>query len=275
MLKLFAGYENEYCSVLQRPTVFSADRSAEFFKYAHTYSVHVPWDLCPCHAVHWFKVKKRFYFIFTLLAEWFLDNPRWFSCYSCLVGPASIALLSPGTLEYLLESMVRSNFDDTPFTNSANVVHRALTLEEFFGSPLCYAFLFCFAMFILYLQSSEAHPTVMLFALIALEKFSQTSKSLFFFNIFFFCLFLFTAFMCEELPWVIFLAFSGENKLTVSESCISNRLGVLESWADHSDYLKRQVGFCAQWSLDNLCKCSSFHSRGLGVKPMCTTVCSY
>uniref|UniRef100_A0A4W5PLJ0 Ring finger and SPRY domain containing 1 n=1 Tax=Hucho hucho TaxID=62062 RepID=A0A4W5PLJ0_9TELE len=88
-----------------------------------------------------------------------------------LAGPASIGLLSPGTLGYLLESL-----------------------------------------------SSEAHPTVMLFALIALEKFSQTS----------------------------------ENKLTVSESCISDRLGVLESWADHTDYLKRQVGFCSQWSLDNL-----------------------
>nr|XP_057944141.1 RING finger and SPRY domain-containing protein 1 isoform X1 [Doryrhamphus excisus]XP_057944142.1 RING finger and SPRY domain-containing protein 1 isoform X1 [Doryrhamphus excisus] len=88
-----------------------------------------------------------------------------------LAGPASIGLLSPGTLEYLLESL-----------------------------------------------SSEAHPTVMLFALIALEKFSQTS----------------------------------ENKLTVSESCISNRLAVLESWSEHPDYLKRQVGFCSQWSLDNL-----------------------
>ncbi|XP_019934711.2 RING finger and SPRY domain-containing protein 1 [Paralichthys olivaceus] len=88
-----------------------------------------------------------------------------------LAGPASIGLLSPGTLEYLLESL-----------------------------------------------SSEAHPTVMLFALIALEKFSQTS----------------------------------ENKLTVSESCISNRLSVLESWAEQPDYLKRQVGFCSQWSLDNL-----------------------
>lgn len=47
---------------------------------------------------------------------------------------------------------------------------------------------------------------------------------------------------------------SGENKLTVSESCISNRLAVLELWADHPDYLKRQVGFCSQWSLDNLCE---------------------
>ncbi|MGH0165225.1 UNVERIFIED_CONTAM: hypothetical protein FKN15_048476 [Acipenser sinensis] len=67
-------------------------------------------------------------------------------------------------------------------------------------------------------QSSESHPTVMLFALIALEKFAQTS----------------------------------ENKLTVSESSISNRLTILETWANHTDSLKRQVGFCAQWSLDNL-----------------------
>uniref|UniRef100_A0A8C8ZTB8 Ring finger and SPRY domain containing 1 n=1 Tax=Prolemur simus TaxID=1328070 RepID=A0A8C8ZTB8_PROSS len=45
---------------------------------------------------------------------------------------------------------------------------------------------------------------------------------------------------------------TGENKLTISESSISNRLVTLESWADDPDYLKRQVGFCAQWSLDNL-----------------------
>ncbi|XP_058383864.1 RING finger and SPRY domain-containing protein 1 isoform X2 [Diceros bicornis minor] len=64
----------------------------------------------------------------------------------------------------------------------------------------------------------QSHPTVMLFALIALEKFAQTS----------------------------------ENKLTISESSISDRLVTLESWADDPDYLKRQVGFCAQWSLDNL-----------------------
>ncbi|XP_072135555.1 RING finger and SPRY domain-containing protein 1 isoform X2 [Mobula birostris] len=86
-------------------------------------------------------------------------------------GPASIGLLSPGTLEYLLESL--------------NV---------------------------------ESHPMVMLFSLIALEKFAQTS----------------------------------ENKLTVSQSYISDQLLILESWVNHRDYLKRQVGFCAQWSLDNL-----------------------
>ncbi|KAM9607181.1 RING finger and SPRY domain-containing protein 1 isoform 1-T1 [Trichechus inunguis] len=90
-----------------------------------------------------------------------------------LAGPASIGLLSPGILEYLLQCL-----------------------------------------------KLQSHPTVMLFALIALEKFAQTS----------------------------------ENKLTISESSISDRLVTLESWADDPDYLKRQVGFCAQWSLDNLCK---------------------
>lgn len=57
------------------------------------------------------------------------------------------------------------------------MVHRALTLVQFVSSPVLCFFFFWFTVFILYLQSSEAHPTVMLFALIALEKFSQTSKS--------------------------------------------------------------------------------------------------
>ncbi|KAM4611202.1 RING finger and SPRY domain-containing protein 1, partial [Discoglossus pictus] len=88
-----------------------------------------------------------------------------------LAGPASISLLGPGILEYLLESL---NF--------------------------------------------RFHPMVILFALIALEKFSQTS----------------------------------ENKMTVSESHISDCLLLLETWTHNGDYLKRQVGFCAQWNLDNL-----------------------
>ncbi|KAE8608172.1 hypothetical protein XENTR_v10011418 [Xenopus tropicalis] len=88
-----------------------------------------------------------------------------------LAGPASISLLGPGILEYLLESL--------------NV---------------------------------KFHPMVILFALIALEKFSQTS----------------------------------ENKITVSASQISDRLLLLETWTNNGDFLKRQVGFCAQWSLDNL-----------------------
>lgn len=64
---------------------------------------------------------------------------------------------------------------------------------------------------------------------------------------FFFFLMHLADFLCEIFP-------AGENKLTVSESCISNRLSVLELWAEHPDYLKRQVGFCSQWSLDNLCE---------------------
>uniref|UniRef100_A0A8C4Q4F3 Ring finger and SPRY domain containing 1 n=1 Tax=Eptatretus burgeri TaxID=7764 RepID=A0A8C4Q4F3_EPTBU len=96
-------------------------------------------------------------------------------CYAVLdlsfLGPASVSLLTPGTLDYLLESL-----------------------------------------------SIQSHPAVMLFSLIALEKFAQTS----------------------------------ENKLTISRSRICDQLKLLESWASHGDFLKRQVGFCAQWCLDNL-----------------------
>ncbi|PIO32983.1 hypothetical protein AB205_0170980 [Aquarana catesbeiana] len=98
-----------------------------------------------------------------------------------LAGPASISLLSPGILEYLLESL---NF--------------------------------------------RFHPMVILFALIALEKFSQTS----------------------------------ENKMTVSESQISDRLLLLETWTNNGDFLKRQVGFCAQWSLDNLFRTATANRSG-------------
>ncbi|KAB1274681.1 RING finger and SPRY domain-containing protein 1 [Camelus dromedarius] len=107
-----------------------------------------------------------------------------------LAGPASIGLLSPGILEYLLQCLDMIKDEIASFKLSAKSSEKKL----------------------------QSHPTVMLFALIALEKFAQTS----------------------------------ENKLTISESSISNRLVTLESWADDPDYLKRQVGFCAQWSLDNL-----------------------
>lgn len=30
-------------------------------------------------------------------------------------------------------------------------------------------------------------------------------------------------------------------------------LEVLEGWRYNDDYVKRQVGFCSQWTLDNLC----------------------
>lgn len=59
------------------------------------------------------KSKKKDWFYFTLVAECCLDSLRWLSGYSCLVGPASIALLSAGTLEYLLESLVRGAFNTT------------------------------------------------------------------------------------------------------------------------------------------------------------------
>ncbi|XP_006812624.1 RING finger and SPRY domain-containing protein 1-like [Saccoglossus kowalevskii] len=62
------------------------------------------------------------------------------------------------------------------------------------------------------------HPQVILFSIIALEKFSQTS----------------------------------ENKITIKHAGIAPLLMVLENWLSHHDYDMRQVGFCSQWCLDNL-----------------------
>lgn len=64
---------------------------------------------------------------------------------------------------------------------------------------------------------------MILFSLIALEKFAQTSRN----------------------KSVIF------KKIKTLEK---NPLTELEKWKEEIHYIKRQVGFCAQWILDNLCK---------------------
>ncbi|KAG7313489.1 hypothetical protein JYU34_000624 [Plutella xylostella] len=68
---------------------------------------------------------------------------------------------------------------------------------------------------------TKNEPCIVLFALIALEKFAQTT----------------------------------ENKLTIKdrlEKLKENPLLVLEKHANSEHYVWRQVGFCAQWALDNL-----------------------
>lgn len=65
------------------------------------------------------------------------------------------------------------------------------------------------------------NPSVILFALLALEKFAQTS----------------------------------ENKMTINkrlEKYDHQPLEVLEAWMSDSDYVRQQVAFCTQWCLDNL-----------------------
>lgn len=37
-----------------------------------------------------------------------------------------------------------------------------------------------------------------------------------------------------------------------------NPLLELEKWTAETRYVRRQVGFCAQWCLDNLCECYIF-----------------
>ncbi|CAG2117920.1 unnamed protein product, partial [Medioppia subpectinata] len=91
-----------------------------------------------------------------------------------LAGPNSMALLTPGILNYLI----------------ANLSHK----NDY---------------------------SIVLFTLIALEKFAQTS----------------------------------ENKLTITKKLDETNkkaLLVLEALIDDKDYVRKQVGFCAQWSLDNL-----------------------
>merc|ERR1719273_160422 len=92
-----------------------------------------------------------------------------------LAGPRSVALFTPGTLDYLI-----SNLD------------------------------------------TEVHPAVIMFSIIALEKFAQTS----------------------------------ENKITIIKqfnSLEKHPLLILEPWADnYQGFMQRQVGFCAKWCLDNL-----------------------
>ena len=80
----------------------------------------------------------------------------------------------------------------------------------------------------MFLQEPEVNPSVIMFSIIALEKFAQTS----------------------------------ENKITIQKyfsAFSSHPLVSLEPWAQEmQDFYKRQVGFCAQWCLDNLCKNISF-----------------
>lgn len=91
-----------------------------------------------------------------------------------LAGPTSVALLTDGTLDYLIANLDANN-----------------------------------------------HPSVVLFSVIALEKFAQTS----------------------------------ENKMTVNRRLGQephNPLLELEKWRTSDDCVKRQVGFCTEWCLDNL-----------------------
>ena len=56
----------------------------------------------------------------------------------------------------------------------------------------------------------------------------------------------------HSFPWN-----SGENKITINKKfklLPEHPLQRLEPWVGDEDYVKRQVGFCAEWSLDNLCK---------------------
>lgn len=74
-----------------------------------------------------------------------------------------------------------------------------------------------------FFQEPETDPNVVLFSLIALEKFAQSSQN----------------------------KSTIMKRLQVLNPC---PISALELWRNESHFIKRQVGFCAQWVLDNLCK---------------------
>lgn len=111
-----------------------------------------------------------------------------------------------------------------------------------------------------FFQREDIEPYVVLYSLIALEKFAQTSEQNvnLIMNICIFC------FNKRSICNTICMS-TGENKVTIKKRLMVEKqhpLLELENWATETHYVRRQVGFCAQWCLDNLCKYNDPSKRG-------------
>ena len=89
--------------------------------------------------------------------------------------------------------------------------------------------------FVFFFQTKKTPTAVILFSIIALEKFAQTSEN--------------KLTIQKRLQYE--LETSGD---AVDKTAVNNHLLDLEKLVDNEDYLQRQVGFCAQWCLDNICE---------------------
>lgn len=92
------------------------------------------------------------------------------------------------------------------------------------------------------LQDEGIYPDVMLFSLIALEKFAQKSEN--------------RATIKVSVHFIDLIntfknSISFQRKLAMLPE---NPLVRLERHAKSEDYVLRQVGYCAKWCLDNYCK---------------------
>ena len=104
------------------------------------------------------------------------------------------------------------------------------------------------------------HPSVVLFSIIALEKFAQTSK--------------FPLFDIKLLNMILIrLNPTGENKMTLNKRLnqeAHNPMLALEKWSSSSeDPIRKQIGFCTEWCLDNLCNHPMFTNLMLHLLIMC------
>lgn len=139
-----------------------------------------------------------------------------------LAGPSSIAVLSESTLSYLIGNLVSFFF---LFQFSHELYHCFSKLVSLlFERQISRSVFMSMSIIIFFSQQDEGiYPEVMLFSIIALEKFAQKS----------------------------------ENKATIKRKLAmfpENPLLRLERHANSDDYTLRQVGYCARWCLDNYCK---------------------
>ncbi|XP_076244487.1 RING finger and SPRY domain-containing protein 1 [Calliopsis andreniformis] len=148
------------------------------------------------------------------------------------LGPSVITLLlddcplpskeSVLTLSGMFQLYQKLGKDQTSATQQRNICVVLGCIAEKLAGPSSIAMLSDATLnYLISNLSEDVDPYVVLYSLITLEKFAQTS----------------------------------ENKITIKKRLMAekpNPLLELEKWATETHYVRRQVGFCAQWCLDNL-----------------------
>ena len=102
------------------------------------------------------------------------------------------------------------------------------------------------------LQDPSCHKSLILYSLIALEKFALTCEFICLLNILN-CLIIIVIII------IIFFYFEiAKSKEKLLTTDIAQRIKVLEeTYSDATDPTYQQIHFCSQWLLDNICKQSS------------------
>uniref|UniRef100_A0A0K2U236 Putative LOC100120278 [Nasonia vitripennis] n=1 Tax=Lepeophtheirus salmonis TaxID=72036 RepID=A0A0K2U236_LEPSM len=147
------------------------------------------------------------------------------------IGPASITLLldecplpSAATVGELIQKLELKNSCDTktkPDKHRNVAIILGCIADKLAGPRSAHIFSVQVQDYLLSNLQNDNHPALILFSIIAIEKFCQTT----------------------------------ENKSLLLKRLVSmkeNPFLHLEKWVNREEYLERQVGVCAQWLLDNM-----------------------